>query len=161
MRAIYAGSFDPITFGHLDLIERSCSLFEYVFVLQSVNSKKSSMFTDLQKQEMLELACSHLKNLIIVPHKGAIVDFCEKTNINVMIRGLRSVTDFDYEMGLAQTNKVISSNVETLFMAAKPEHSFIASSFVRELINLKKFDMLKHYVPKNVERFILQNVKKA
>lgn len=157
MRAIFPLSADPITLGHMDLIERSSSLFEYVFVVLASNPKKKYMFTDEERFNLCQSSCNHLNNVIVVEHtNGAIVDLCKSIQVNVMVRGIRTAADLDHESNLAQTNKLLSPDVETLFMLTRPEHAFVSSSNVRELISLKKYDMLKHYVPKTVEDWIMK-----
>lgn len=160
MRAVFPLSADPLTLGHLDIIERSSLLFEYLFVMLATNPKKKYMFTEDEKFELCQNSCNHLKNVIVIEHtNGAIVDFCKSAQINVMVRGLRTAADLDHESNLAQTNKLLNPSVETFFMLGRPEHAFVSSSNVRELISLKKYDMLKHYVPKNVEDWILKHGK--
>jgi pantetheine-phosphate adenylyltransferase len=131
--AVYAGSFDPITNGHLDIIERASAVFDKVYVAIGTNPSKSALFSLEQRLLMLSLVCAPLPNVVPASFEGLLVDFCEKVGAKVIVRGLRAVTDFEYELGLAHTNGHISPNIDTVFFPTRPENSFVSSSTVREL----------------------------
>ncbi len=131
-RAVCPGSFDPVTFGHLDIIERASAQFEEVVVAVLVNRTKSSMFTVAERMEMIEKTTSHLPNIRVDSWSGLLVDYCKTNEIQSIVKGLRAVTDFDYELQMAQVN-LQGSGVETMFMATAPTHSFLSSSLVKEL----------------------------
>jgi pantetheine-phosphate adenylyltransferase len=131
-RAVCPGSFDPVTFGHLDIIERASAQFEEVVVAVLVNRTKSSMFTVAERMEMILKTTAHLPNIRVDSWSGLLVDYCKSNDIQSIVKGLRAVTDFDYELQMAQVN-LQGSGVETMFMATAPTHSFLSSSLVKEL----------------------------
>ena len=131
-RAVCPGSFDPITFGHLDIIERASSQFDEVIVAVLENRTKSSLFTVEERMEMARKTTSKFKNVKVDSWHGLLVDYCKENSIQAIVKGLRAVTDFDYELQMAQVN-LQGSGVETMFMATAPTHSFLSSSIVKEL----------------------------
>jgi pantetheine-phosphate adenylyltransferase len=131
-RAVCPGSFDPITFGHLDIIERASSQFDEVIVAVLENRTKSSLFTVEERMEMARQTTSKFKNVKVDSWHGLLVDYCKENSIQAIVKGLRAVTDFDYELQMAQVN-LQGSGVETMFMATAPTHSFLSSSIVKEL----------------------------
>jgi pantetheine-phosphate adenylyltransferase len=122
-RAVCPGSFDPITFGHLDIIERASSHFDQVIVSVLENRTKSSMFTVAERIAMIEETTQKFSNVVVTSWHGLLVDFCKANEITTIVKGLRAVTDFDYELQMAQVN-LQASGVETMFMATAPAHSF-------------------------------------
>ena len=130
--ALVPGSFDPVTYGHLDIIERAATLFDEVVVAAVANPGKASVFTLEERQSMLADVTAHLSNLRIESFDGLLVDFAVRRGVNAIVKGLRAVSDFDYELQMAQMNYRLSG-VETLFMPTTPEHSFLSSSLVREV----------------------------
>ena len=131
-RAVCPGSFDPITFGHLDIIERASSQFDEVIVAVLENRTKDSLFTTQERMEMISKTTSQFKNVKVDSWHGLLVDYCKENSIQAIVKGLRAVTDFDYELQMAQVN-LQGSGVETMFMATAPTHSFLSSSIVKEL----------------------------
>jgi pantetheine-phosphate adenylyltransferase len=131
-RAVCPGSFDPITFGHLDIIERASSQFDEVIVAVLENRTKASLFSVEERMEMISKTTSKFKNVKIDSWHGLLVDYCKENSIQAIVKGLRAVTDFDYELQMAQVN-LQGSGVETMFMATAPTHSFLSSSIVKEL----------------------------
>jgi pantetheine-phosphate adenylyltransferase len=131
-RAVCPGSFDPVTFGHLDIIERASARFDEVVVAVLVNRTKSSMFSVDERKEMILNTTTHLSNVRVDSWSGLLVDYCKSNEIQCIVKGLRAVTDFDYELQMAQVN-LQGSGVETMFMATAPTHSFLSSSLVKEL----------------------------
>jgi pantetheine-phosphate adenylyltransferase len=131
-RAVCPGSFDPITFGHLDIIERASSQFDEVIVAVLENRTKASLFTTQERMEMIRKTTSQFKNVRVDSWHGLLVDYCKENSIQAIVKGLRAVTDFDYELQMAQVN-LQGSGVETMFMATAPTHSFLSSSIVKEL----------------------------
>ena len=132
-RAIYPGSFDPITFGHLDVIERSLRIADEVVVGVLNNNSKNPLFTSEERVKMIEEATSHLKNVKVVAFEGLLVDFVKQMNANHVVRGLRAVTDFEYEFQMALTNQKIGAGIETIFLATTAEFMFLSSSTVKEI----------------------------
>ena len=131
-RAVCPGSFDPITFGHLDIIARASAHFDHVVIAVLENRTKSSLFSVAERIEMIQETTSHLSNVSVDSWSGLLVDYCKSNSIQAIVKGLRAVTDFDYELQMAQVN-LQGSGVETMFMATSPVHSFLSSSLVKEL----------------------------
>jgi pantetheine-phosphate adenylyltransferase len=131
-RAVCPGSFDPITFGHLDIISRASAHFDHVVIAVLENRTKSSLFSVTERIEMIRETTSHLTNVSVDSWSGLLVDYCKSNSIQAIVKGLRAVTDFDYELQMAQVN-LQGSGVETMFMATSPTHSFLSSSLVKEL----------------------------
>ena len=131
--AIYPGSFDPCTNGHLDIIERSSTIFEKVIVAVLVNSSKTPTFTVEERIELLKAATSHIPNVEVVGFNGLLAQFAYQQNAKVIVKGLRAVSDFEYEFQMSLTNNKLNPNVETLFMTTKSENMYISSSIVREV----------------------------
>jgi pantetheine-phosphate adenylyltransferase len=131
-RALIPGSFDPVTFGHLDVIERTARLFDEVLVAIVGNPQKSTLFALDERTEMLVDVTGHLPNLKVDAFEGLLVDFALDRGVGAIVKGLRAVSDFDYELQMAQVNYRLSG-IETLFMPTAPEHSFLSSSLVREV----------------------------
>lgn len=131
-RAVCPGSFDPITFGHLDIISRASAHFDHVVIAVLENRTKSSLFTVTERIEMIRETTSHLTNVSVDSWSGLLVDYCKSNSIQAIVKGLRAVSDFDYELQMAQVN-LQGSGVETMFMATAPTHSFLSSSLVKEL----------------------------
>jgi pantetheine-phosphate adenylyltransferase len=130
--AVCPGSFDPITFGHLDIIERASQRFEEVIVAVLANRTKASLFSVEERMEMARQTTSKWANVRIDSWHGLLVDYCKQNKVDSIVKGLRAVTDFDYELQMAQIN-LQNSGVETMFMATAPAHSFLSSSIVKEL----------------------------
>jgi pantetheine-phosphate adenylyltransferase len=131
-RAVCPGSFDPITYGHLDIIERASKQFDEVVVAVFANRKKEGLFSTDERLELIKANIAQFKNVRVDAGSGLLVDYCKAGEIDVIVKGLRAVTDFDYELQMAQVHNQ-ASGVETMFMATAPSHSFLSSSIVKEL----------------------------
>jgi pantetheine-phosphate adenylyltransferase len=131
-RAVCPGSFDPITYGHLDIIERASRHFDEVFVAVLENRTKSSLFTVEERISMITEVTKKYSNVRVDSWSGLLVDYCKSNSVQSIVKGLRAVSDFDYELQMAQVN-LQGSGVETMFMATSPTHSFLSSSLVKEL----------------------------
>lgn len=131
-RAVCPGSFDPITFGHLDIIERASKQFDEVIVAVFANRKKEGLFSVEERLELITVNISKYGNVKVDSGSGLLVDYCKAKDVDVIVKGLRAVTDFDYELQMAQVHNQ-ASGVETMFMATSPTHSFLSSSIVKEL----------------------------
>ncbi len=131
-RAVCPGSFDPITFGHLDIIERASKQFDEVIVAVFANRKKEGLFSVEERLELITANISKYGNVKVDSGSGLLVDYCKAKDVDVIVKGLRAVTDFDYELQMAQVHNQ-ASGVETMFMATSPTHSFLSSSIVKEL----------------------------
>lgn len=133
LRAIYPGSFDPVTFGHLDVIERSARLADELIVGVLQNNHKRPLFSTEERVKMLEETTEDLKNIKILPFDGLLVDFAKKVNARMIVRGLRAVTDFEYEIQMAQTNHKLEEDMETVFLSTSLKHSYLSSTVVKEV----------------------------
>jgi pantetheine-phosphate adenylyltransferase len=132
-RAVCPGSFDPPTNGHLDIIERASRLFDEVVVAVGVNASKNRLFTPDERIAMLERATADLANVRVSGFTGLLTTFCTEHDIHAIVKGLRAVSDFDYELQMAQMNASLAAGVETVFVPTSPVHSFLASSLVKEV----------------------------
>lgn len=148
MKALYPGSFDPITLGHLDLIERSSRLFEQVLVAVLQNPGKQPSFSLEQRLAQIRRATSHLSNVEVSSFDGLTVEFARRTGTGVILRGLRAMSDFEFELQIAHTNLSLAPEVETLFLATAVPHSFLSSSVVKEVARFG--GEVRHLVPSGV-----------
>ena len=131
-RVVCPGSFDPITFGHLDIIKRASALFDEVVIAVLVNTTKKTLFTVNERLEMIAEVTSEYPNVRVDSWSGLLVDYCQTHDVKAIVKGLRAVTDFDYELQMSQINLQLKG-VETLFMSTAPAHSFLSSSLVKEI----------------------------
>lgn len=131
-RAACPGSFDPVTNGHIDIIERASHLFDEVVVAVGVNKSKNRLFTPEERIDMLEEACAGFANVRVASFDGLLTDFCQAEGVVAIVKGLRAVSDFDYELQMAQMNSSLAG-IETVFVPTSPEYSFLASSLVKEV----------------------------
>ncbi len=134
--AIYPGSFDPITKGHLDVIKRTAKLCDELIVAVVYNPNKNSLFDLKERIDMIENSIENLDNVKVDSFVGLLTDYVMEKNTNIIVKGLRAVTDFEYEFRMALMNKEICNDIETLFMMTSPEYSFISSSMVKEVAML-------------------------
>lgn len=131
--AVYPGSFDPATNGHLDIIKRSAKQVEHLIVAVLNNNSKKSLFTKNERVELLKELTSNLDNIEVLSFEGLLVDFMEKVSADVIIRGFRAVSDFEFEIQLAQTNYSLNPEIETILLVTRNEYSFLSSNVVREI----------------------------
>lgn len=152
-KAIYSGTFDPITNGHLDIIKRATNIFEEVVIAVAKSELKNPMFTHEQRVEFTKAATSHLKGVRVLGFDTLLVDLASSLQINTIIRGLRAVSDFEFELQMGYANSSINKNLETLYLMPTLENAFVSSTIVREIIRFNgKFE---HLVPKRVVECIL------
>lgn len=150
--ALYPGTFDPITNGHFDIIKRATSLFDKVIVAVALSQDKKPMFTLEERIIMAQEAVVELKNVEVVGFDNLTIDLAHTHNASVLIRGLRAVSDFEYELQLGYLNNSLDENIETVYLMPKLKHAFISSSIVR---NLLKFNgKTNHLLPKEVQKII-------
>ncbi|KJF90888.1 pantetheine-phosphate adenylyltransferase [Photobacterium leiognathi] len=145
-RVIYPGTFDPITNGHLDLIERAAAMFDHVIVGVAFNPSKKPLFDLNERVELAGKITKHLDNVEIVGFSGLLVDFAKEHNANILVRGLRAVSDFEYEFQLANMNRRLMPELETVFLTPAEENSFISSTIVKE-VALHKGDVSQFVDP--------------
>ena len=150
--ALYPGTFDPITNGHYDIIARALNLFDEVIVAVADSTDKKPLFTLEHRVTMAKAATSHLKNVRVIPFNNLTVDFAVELDATILIRGLRAVSDFEYELQLGYLNNSLNDNIETVYLMPNLKHAFISSSIVR---NLLKFNgKTSHLLPSKVEAMI-------
>ncbi len=147
--AVFPGTFDPITVGHADIINRTSCLFDAVIVAIGVNTKKTTLFDLEIRKNWISQTFANNPKVSIDTYEGLTVDFCKKNNAKFLIRGLRNGSDFDYESHIAQLNKAMWPEIETIFINSSPELSYISSTLVRDLI-IYKADF-KPYLPSNID----------
>lgn len=133
IKCVYPGSFDPVTAGHLDIIERAAALFDEVTVAVLVNSNKTPAFSTEQRMDFIRKSTSHLHNVKADSFSGLLVDYMNSKKANLIVRGLRAISDFEYEFQMAALNAKLAKNIETVFLMTDTNHSFLSSSIVREL----------------------------
>ncbi len=143
--AIYPGTFDPITNGHLDIIERACRLFEKVIVTIAVNPHKTPMFPEDERKEMITLTTAHLKNVEVDSYHGLLVRYAEEKKASVIVRGLRAISDFEYEFQMSLTNTKLNPDITTIFLMPNEKFSYLNSSLVRELASYDA--SIKEFLP--------------
>ena len=131
--AVYPGSFDPVTNGHLDIIRRASKMFDHLIIAVLKNSAKSPLFTTEERVKMLEEITEGISNCTVETFDGLTIDYCHSKNAQFMVRGLRAVTDFEYELQIAQTNRVIASDIDTVFLTTNLRYSYLSSSIVKEI----------------------------
>jgi pantetheine-phosphate adenylyltransferase len=146
--AVYPGSFDPITFGHLDIIERAAKLFDKLYIAIACNIRKKYFFSEEKRLELIKGCIHHLSNVEVYSFNGLLVDFCYLKQAKYIIRGLRTVTDFDYEFQILSANRKLSPDIDTIFLTADIENQMISSSIVREIAFMK--GDISQFVPNNV-----------
>jgi len=154
--AVCPGSFDPITFGHLDIIERASSLYDEVVVAVMINHSKKSLFTVEERMALIEDVCKKFPNVRVDSWHGLLVDFCKKNEIPAIVKGLRAVSDFEYELQMSQMNHQLAG-VETVFISTSPQHSYLSSSLVKEIATYG--GDVSAYVPPTVLTQLLKKVK--
>jgi pantetheine-phosphate adenylyltransferase len=151
--AVYPGIFDPTTLGHLDLIKRAASLFDHLVIAVASNSAKIPFFSIDKRVEMLRHLCAPFSNVSIkCLNSCLLVEWCNEQKINIIVRGLRTVTDFEYELAIAHANRTIQPQIDTVFLATDTSTSFVSSSLVRELLRYNH-DISK-FVPDEVNKYI-------
>ena len=131
--AVYAGAFDPPTFGHLDIIKRAAAVFDVLIVAIMENPSKTSLFLDEEKKNMLEILTSEFSNVKVLIGSGLTVDLAKAHNAKFLVRGIRAIMDYEYELQIASANMVIGEDIETVFFLARPEHAYLSSSIARTI----------------------------
>ena len=154
-RAVCPGSFDPVTLGHLDIVGRASAIYDEVTVAVLVNKKKSSLFSVAERIEMLREATAQYGNVVVDSFHGLLVDWCREHSVPVIVKGLRAISDFDYELQMAQMNHGLAQ-VETLFMTTNPLYSFLSSSLVKEVATYG--GDVSHLVPQEVHQRLVERL---
>ncbi|SER58706.1 pantetheine-phosphate adenylyltransferase [Psychrobacillus sp. OK032] len=157
--AVVPGSFDPITNGHLDIINRGAAVFGQVNIVVLNNSSKNPLFSVEERIELIKEATSHLTNVIVETYSGLLMDYAESVHASAIIRGLRAVSDFEYEMQITSMNRVLNDEIETFFIMTKNQYSFLSSSIVKEVA--KYGGKIEELVPPHVEAALRQKFNKS
>lgn len=156
-RAIYPGTFDPVTYGHLDLIRRSSIMFDEIVVGVLENIEKKPLFSAEERIAMVEDATRDISNIKVTTFDGLQIDFAKKQKANFIIRGLRALTDFEYEFQMTQTNRIMSDEIDTIFLMTSLEYAYLSSSAVREVASFG--GDISHFVPKTIEKLVKAKYK--
>ena len=163
LRAIYPGSFDPVTYGHIDIMRRSCKIVDELIVGVLSNKAKIPLFSVEERVKMLKEVTKDLDNIRIVPFDGLLVEFASRMNAGLVIRGLRAITDFEYELQMSQTNRVIASQIDTIFLTTNLKYSYLSSTIVKEIAryhgNINEF--LHPYVAEKVREKVEEEERNA
>jgi pantetheine-phosphate adenylyltransferase, bacterial len=158
-KVLYAGSFDPITNGHLDLINRAAKLGDHLIVGVIENQSKKPFFTVEERKDMITTATSHIQNIEVDSFSGLLADYVKQNHIDVVVRGLRATMDFEYEIQMAQMNaRLYNNGVETIFLMTSPDYSFVSSSIVKEVFTLN--GDIKGLVPDKVLEYMERKYKR-
>lgn len=158
LRAVYPGSFDPVTYGHLDIIRRSRSLADELIVGVLSNKAKTPLFSVEERVKMLEEMTKNMPGVKVVPFEGLLIDFAKEMSAGIVVRGLRAVTDFEYELQMAQTNNKLSPELETVFLTTSLEYSYLSSTIVKEVAAFG--GDISQFVPETIERRIQEKIMK-
>ena len=156
--AIYPGSFDPITKGHLDVLKTASEIFDKVIIAVSKNSEKKSFLTVEERVNLIKASIGDLENVEVDFFEGLTVEYAKSKDAKVLLRGLRAVSDFEYEMQLSQTNSALSENIKTVFLITKPKYNFISSSTVKDIASFGG-DISK-FVPEAVDNYLKKQFAK-
>lgn len=155
--AVYPGSFDPVTLGHRNIIERAASVFDKLYVCVMVNSEKRPLFSRDERAELIRKCCAHLPNVEVETSDGLLVDYAMSKNACAIVKGLRAVSDFDWEFQMALANKKICPQIETMFLAASEKHMYLSSTVVKELG--KYGTDLSDFVPAEILDIVTEKIK--
>jgi pantetheine-phosphate adenylyltransferase len=155
--AIYPGSFDPITYGHIDIVERALEIFDKVIVAVAHNAEKRSLFTTEERRKIIKTLFKDSPNVIVDSFKGLLVDYVAKTNAKVIIRGLRATSDFEYEFHMASMNRSLNTHLDTLFMMTSKDYFFVSSRTIKEVAKLG--GVVQGLVPDLVARRLKEKFK--
>ena len=156
-RAVYPGSFDPITYGHIDIIKRAKEIFPELIIAVAHNPAKNPLFTVQERLKMLRQATKGMKGLIVDDFDGLVIDYCRKKKARTILRGLRMISDFEYEFQMALINRKLSPKIETIFLMPHESYSYLSSRLLKEAASLGAD--LSCFVPPNVERELKRKLK--
>jgi len=153
---IYPGSFDPITYGHLDIIKRAAAMFDKLIVVVMTNSKKSCSFTPEERREMILKSVKDLPNVEVDFYDGLLAEYAKIKNASAIIKGLRAMSDFEYEFQMALTNKKLNPEVETLFLTTSTQYMYLSSSMVKQIVSMN--GDISDFVPKEIHEDIVERL---
>ena len=158
LRAIYPGSFDPVTYGHIDIIKRSAKMVDKLIIGVLSNSSKTPLFSVEERVKMLKEVTKDIPNVEVTSFAGLLIDFADACNAKIIVRGLRAVTDFEYELQMAQTNHKLAEDIETVFLTTSLEYSYLSSTIVKEVAAFG--GDISQFVPEHVEEKIKSKITK-
>lgn len=158
--AIYPGSFDPMTYGHLDIIERSAKMVDKLYVSVLINRAKNALFSTDERVSMIKKMTSHIPNVEVTSFDGLLVDYASQMKASIIVRGLRAVTDFEYELQIAQSNRMVNPDIDTIFLTTSLEYAYLSSTIVKEVASYGG-DISK-FVPEMIAEKVYQklNIKR-
>lgn len=156
--AICPGTYDPITEGHRDVIERCAKVFDKVIVAVSKNNRKRPFYSITKRIEFVKRVFNNNKNISVIPFDGLLIDLAKKLNVDVMVKGLRAVSDFEYEFQMAQINKKLNPEIETMFLVTQPKYSYLSSSLIKEVAAFN--GCIKGMIPSEIESDIINSFKR-
>ncbi|MBI4372111.1 MAG: pantetheine-phosphate adenylyltransferase [Candidatus Omnitrophica bacterium] len=156
-RALYPGSFDPVTYGHIDLIDRARQLFDSVYIAVAINNEKQPLLSAEERLSLLKRAVGHKKGIVIGTFDGLIVDYARLKKIKTIIRGLRATSDFDYEFQMALTNRSLADDIDTMFLMPSEKHFYISSKLIKEIARMK--GDVSRFVPSFVAETLKQQFR--
>lgn len=154
--AVYPGSFDPVTLGHLDIIERTARIMDRVIIGVLNNNSKTPLFSAEERVNMLKSVTAHIPNVEVQSFEGLLVDFVRKNGANVIVRGLRAITDFEYELQMSQTNRIIAPEIDTLFLTTNLKYSYLSSSIVKEIATYR--GDIRAFLPPEIIEQVLEKI---
>ena len=157
--AIYPGSFDPVTYGHIDLIKRATQIFDKIIIAVAKNTQKEPLFDLDERLELIKSATSGIEGITIESFDGLVIDFARKREVNVLVRGLRMISDFEYELQMALTNRRLDEHIETVFLMPSEGYSFLSSTLIKEAASLGAD--VSSFVPDFVAERLAQQLKKG
>jgi len=155
-KAVYPGTFDPVTYGHLDVIKRGSKIFDELIVAVGHNPLKKPIFTVKERMDMLSENTREIQNTRVDCFEGMLTDYMTEMQTNIILRGIRTVSDFEYEFQRALTNRVLKTDIETVFIMTSQEYSFLNSSLIKEAVSLG--GDISQFVPSDVEKLLRQNL---
>ncbi len=155
--AIYPGTFDPVTFGHIDIINRALEIFDRLYVAVANNTSKAPIFSTEERVEFIRRATQNKKNIIVEAFDGLVVKYATAKRTNVMIRGIRATSDFDYEFQMALTNRKLNESIQTVFLISSERHFYLSSTLIREIARLG--GRIKDFVPPYVEQKLIERIE--
>ena len=159
LRAIYPGSFDPVTYGHMDIINRSCKIVDELIVGVLCNKAKMPLFSVEERVNILEKATLDIPNVEVKPFEGLSVNFARENHAQVIIRGLRAVTDFEYELQMAQTNRVLAPDVDTVFLTTSLEYAYLSSTILKEVAHFG--GDLSKFAPREITDAVIEKLHRT
>lgn len=157
--AVYPGSFDPITNGHLDVLERAARVFNRLIVMVATNLQKDALFSVEERVGMIRESVGHLRNVEVDAHSGLLVDYCRANGASVIVRGLRAVSDFEFEFQMALMNRKLAPAVETFFLMPDEAYTYLSSRIIREMARLG--GDIRPFVPESVAPLVMERARKA